>query len=345
MPDLINYFLCGNAVCERTIACTTQMLEPVSRSWNQRVLEAYQIPETLFAPLTDSGTVIGEYTGKGTKPVKVIAVAGHDTQSAGAAMTEDPDSTAFLNIGTWSLLGVERKQPILTDLGFELGISNEQGPYQDIQCIMNIVGTWLLQECRREWTAEGRKVSYDELEQQAALCDPFQRFIAPNSPDFALPGHMPEKIQAFCRKMGQRAPESAGEVVRCIYESLAFKYRRELEKLEQGIAEEAERRPHGPKNFGRIEKLQILGGGAQSEMLCQMTADICRKQVIAGPVEATALGNLVIQLKALGEIADEETARETIRQAETTITYIPNDEVEERQAIENAYQRFKEIDN
>lgn len=197
MPDLINYFLCGNTVCERTIACTTQMLEPVSRSWNQRVLEAYQIPEVLFAPLTDSGTVIGEYTGKGTKPVKVIAVAGHDTQSAGAAMTEDPDSTAFQNIGTWSLLGVERKQPILTDLGFELGISNEQGPYQDIQCIMNIVGMWLLQECRREWTAEGRMASYNELERQAALCDPFQCFIAPNSPDFALPGHMPEKIQGF----------------------------------------------------------------------------------------------------------------------------------------------------
>ena len=345
MPDLINYFLCGNAVCERTIACTTQMLEPVSRSWNQRVLEAYQIPETLFAPLTDSGTVIGEYTGKGTKPVKVIAVAGHDTQSAGAAMTEDPDSTAFLNIGTWSLLGVERKQPILTDLGFELGISNEQGPYRDIQCIMNIVGTWLLQECRREWTAEGRMASYNELERQAALCDPFQCFIAPNSPDFALPGHMPEKIQAFCRKTGQRAPESAGEVVRCIYESLALKYRRELEKLEQGMAEEEEKRPHAQKSAGRIEKLQILGGGAQSEMLCQMTADICRKQVIAGPVEATALGNLVIQLKALGEIADEEAARETIRRAETTTTFIPNDEIEVRKAIENAYQRFKEIDN
>lgn len=293
MPDLINYFLCGNAVCERTIACTTPKLEPVSRSWNQRVLEAYQIPETLFAPLTDSGTVIGEYTGKGTKPVKVIAVAGHDTQSAGAAMTEDPDSTAFLNIGTWSLLGVERKQPILTDLGFELGISNEQGPYQDIQCIMNIVGTWLLQECRREWTAEGRKVSYDELEQQAALCDPFQRFIAPNSPDFALPGHMPEKIQAFCRKMGQRAPESAGEVVRCIYESLAFKYRRELEKLEQGMAEEEEKRPYGSKSVGRIEKLQILGGGAQSEMLCQMTADICRKQVIAGQKQRPLMSQMM----------------------------------------------------
>ena len=345
MPDLINYFLCGNTVCERTIACTTQMLEPVSRSWNQRVLEAYQIPETLFAPLTDSGTVIGEYTGKGTKPVKVIAVAGHDTQSAGAAMTEDPDSTAFLNIGTWSLLGVERKQPILTDLGFELGISNEQGPYRDIQCIMNIVGTLLLQECRREWTAEGRMASYNELERQAALCDPFQCFIAPNSPDFAFPGHMPEKIQAFCRKTGQRAPESAGEVVRCIYESLALKYRRELEKLEQGMAEEEEKRPHAQKSAGRIEKLQILGGGAQSEMLCQMTADICRKQVIAGPVEATALGNLVIQLKALEEIADEETARETIRRAETTTTFIPNDEIEVRKAIENAYQRFKEIDN
>ena len=306
IPDLVSYFLCGNAVCERTIASTTQMLDSNSGVWSQEILDAFQIPQQIFGKMVDTGTVVGEYKG-----IKVIAVAGHDTQSAGAAMTEDVGTTAFLNIGTWSLLGIENEKAILSDEGYELGISNEQGPYGGIQCIMNITGMWLLQECCRTWEEEGICYTYDKLEKLAEQAGATNSFLDPNAADFAQPGDMPEKIRTFCRKTGQRVPETVGEIVRCIYESLAFTYSKELKKLEQGSGR-------------RIWKLQILGGGARSEMLCQMTADYCGRPVTAGPVEATALGNLVIQLRVLGEINSSEAAREVIRKSVNFCRYIPN---------------------
>ena len=285
----------------RRLKCWSQK----SRRWCHKIFERFQIPEEMFAPLTDTGTVIGEYQG-----IKVIAVAGHDTQSAGAAMTENPKDTAFLNIGTWSLLGVEREKAILSEEGYELGISNEQGPYGGIHCIMNITGTWLLQECRRSWEQDGKDYSYNGLERLAEEAGPVKGLFDPNAEDFSMAGDMPEKIRSYCKKTGQKVPETVGEIVRCIYESLAWKYSIELKKLEQGIGK-------------KIEKIQILGGGARSEMLCQMTADRCGREVTAGPVEATALGNLVIQLRALGEITDTETARIVIRGTEEFKRYIP----------------------
>lgn len=305
IPDLVSYLLCRNAVCERTIASTTQMLDPDSGMWSQEILDEFQIPRQIFGTMIDTGTIIGEYKG-----VKVIAVAGHDTQSAGAAMTEDVGTTAFLNIGTWSLLGIENEKAILSDEGYKLGISNEQGPYGGIHCIMNITGMWLLQECRRTWEEEGILYSYDELEKLAEQAESFGIFLDLNMADFAQPGNMPEKIRTFCRRTGQRIPETVGEIVRCIYESLASTYSKELKKLEQGSGR-------------RIEKLQILGGGARSEMLCQMTADYCGRPVTAGPVEATALGNLIIQLKALGEIADASDARRILQNGESFRYYVP----------------------
>lgn len=305
IPDLVSYFLCGHAVCERTIASTTQMLEPESRRWCSELLERFRIPGEIFAPLTATGTLIGEYQG-----IKVIAVAGHDTQSAGAAMTEDPENTAFLNIGTWSLLEIEREKAILSEEGYELGISNEQGPYGGIHCIMNMTGTWLLQECRASWEREGKRFSYDELERLAGEAGPCECCFDPNAEDFSLAGNMPEKIREYYRRRGQKEPETVGQIVRCIYESLALKYCEELEKLEKGSGR-------------KIKKIQILGGGAKSEMLCQLTADRCGREVTAGPVEATALGNLMIQLMALGEIRDSVTARKVLRRSIEFCRYIP----------------------
>lgn len=305
IPDLISYLLSGHARCERTIASTTQMLEPESRRWCQEILERFQIPEEMFAPLTDTGTVLGEYQGR-----KIIAVAGHDTQSAGVAMTEDPGNTAFLNIGTWSLLGIEREKAILSEEGYKLGISNEQGPYGGIHCIMNMTGTWLVQECQAAWALEGNIYSYDELEKLAKEAGPCKEFLDPNAEEFSSAGNMPGKISAYFRKAGQKEPETVGEIIRCIYESLARKYDQELKKLEKGSGM-------------KIKKIQILGGGARSELLCQMTADYCRREVTAGPVEATALGNLIIQLCALGEIKDAEEARELIRGSEEFRYYTP----------------------
>ena len=291
IPDLCTYQLTGKAVCERTIASTTQMLDPMTRTWSQKVLNTFQIPSNLFAPLVDSGTIVGEYQG-----AKVIAVAGHDTQSAGAAFTSDSKYAVFLNIGTWSLMGIDREKPVLSDEGYQLGISNEQNAYGNIQCIMNMAGMWLLQEVRREWKEKGMFYTFDELEGLAEKIRPNRYLIDPNSDDFIVPGNMQEKIQQFCKNSGQKVPETPGEITRCIYDSLVWNYRWNLERMEKAIGY-------------KIEEIHILGGGAKSRMLCQMTSDICRRSVVAGPVEATALGNILLQLKALGEVTELELGR------------------------------------
>lgn len=305
MPDLFNYYLTGKQVCERTIASTTQMLNAGKLQWNTEILEVLGLSEDIFAPLTNSGTVIGEYEGN-----KIVAVAGHDTQSAGAAMTCGSDRSIFLNVGTWSLMGMDRREPLLTKEAYDLGISNEQSAFGESQYIMNMAGMWLLQECRTQWQKEGDAYSYEELETLAEKAKKNRYFIDPNADVFTLPGDMPKRIREYCSGKGQGEPQTAGEIVRCIYDSLTCKYRQELERLERGIGE-------------KIEEIQILGGGAKSEMFCQLTADSTGRVVTAGPVEATALGNMVLQLTALGEITSREEGKKLIRKAERFHRYYP----------------------
>ena len=305
MPDLFAHALCGSDCCETTIASTSQMLNPKTAGWNQEILDTFSIPETLFAPLVKSGSIVGEYQG-----AKVIAVAGHDTQCASAAMPAPEKGAAFLSCGTWSLLGCELEEPVLTEESRKLALSNELGANGKINYLKNIIGLWLIQESRRQWRREGCDYSYAQLEQLALEAEPFRSFIDPDAPEFTPPGDLPGRVRDFCKRTGQPVPETVGQVMRCIYESLALKYRYALEQLSQVTS----------KPFSA---LHILGGGTKDGLLCRMTADCAGIPVIAGPVEATALGNILIQLVALGEIPDLEEGRALIARTETVKHFAP----------------------
>ncbi len=280
MPDLFAHALCGADACETTIASTSQMLDARTGAWSRSVLDAFGIPETLFAPLVKSGTVVGEYRG-----AKVVAAAGHDTQCAVAALPAPDRDAAFLSCGTWSLLGCELDAPVLTDESRKLELSNERGANGKVNYLKNIIGLWLIQESRRQWRREGQEYSYAELEQLALAAEPLRSFIDPDAPEFTPLGDIPGRVRAFCRRNGQPVPESVGAVMRCIYESLALKYRFALDQLSEATGK-------------RFSALHILGGGTKDGLLCRMTADCSGLPVLAGPVEATALGNIVLQLIA-----------------------------------------------
>ena len=321
MPDLFAYLLCGSAVCEKTIASTSQMLSPVTQDWSDEVLEKFNIDRSLFAPLTDSATVCGEYNG-----IKVISVAGHDTQCAVAAMPTDSENAAFLSCGTWSLIGCENDEPILSEKSCALELSNELGADGRINYLKNISGLWLIQETRRDLARKGEKYSYNELEQLARAAQPFKCFIDPDAPSLSAHGDLPNKIREYCRATNQPVPETVGEIVRCIYESLALKYRLALEQLEECTGR-------------KFEVLHLLGGGTKDGFLCQMTADSINIPVVAGPVEATALGNIILQLVALGDIPDIASGRQLIAKSEKLVDYVPN-RTEDR---DSAYKNFKRI--
>ncbi|MEG0616274.1 MAG: rhamnulokinase family protein [Oscillospiraceae bacterium] len=321
IPDLLAYLLCGKAVCEMSIASTSQMLNPITELWSKPVLNAFNIPESLFAPLVKSGTVIGEYNG-----AKVISVAGHDTQCAVAAIPTKNSNAAFLSCGTWSLLGTELDCPILTEFSKLQELSNEIGANGKINYLKNIIGLWLIQESRREYKRQGTDYSYAELERLALATSPFKCFIDPCAPEFVSPSNIPQRIQEYCRKTHQYVPQSVGEIMRCIYESLAFKYRFTIAQLMSSTQKE-------------FTTLHILGGGAKDRLLCQMTANSINMPVIAGPIEATALGNIIIQLKALGAISDIDEGRNILANTENLTTYTPSD----AQVWDAAYKIYKEM--
>ncbi len=303
MPDLFAYMLCGNAVCEQTIASTSQILNSENASYDDDVLNIFGIKKELLAPLTKSGTVIGEY-----KNAKVIAVAGHDTQSAVVAMPSVKDDVAFLSCGTWSLLGTELAKPILTEKSMGHGFSNEIGADGKINYLTNITGLWLIQECRRHWKKEGNEYSYAELEQMACDCTSPVSIIDVGAPIFSQPNNMPQKIANYCAENDQPIPKTVGEFCKCIYHSLAQKYADKLRELSKITS----------KNF---KALHILGGGTQAKLLCKLTADYCKIPVYAGPVEATALGNIIMQLIAIEEIKDIEDGRKIIIENENILKY------------------------
>ncbi len=321
MPDLFSYLLCGNPVCEKTIASTSQLLNPKTGDFCSEVLNAFGINGGVFAPLTESASVIGEYNG-----IKVVAVAGHDTQCAVAAMPGVSENAAFLSCGTWSLIGCELDEPVLTEQSNSLELSNELGANGKINYLKNISGLWLIQETKRDYKNRGESYTYNELEQLARQSRPFKCFIDPDSPSLSAHGNLPDKIRAYCKDTKQYVPETVGEIVRCIYESLALKYRLALEQISLCTGKE-------------FEALHLLGGGTKDGFLCQMTADSLNIPVIAGPVEATALGNIMLQLIALGELDSVESGRKLIADSEELKEYLPNRSEE----WDKAYQKFKKI--
>ena len=322
MPDLFAYSLCGAKTVEQTIASTSQMLDLKNVKWQNEVFKVTGMNEKLLPTIVKSATVAGEYKG-----IKVIKVAGHDTQCAVAAMpASENESPAFLSCGTWSLIGCENDEPILSEKSMNDELSNELGANGKINYLKNISGLWLIQEIRRNFKSEGKEYSYNDMEQLARKEDAFKFFIDPDDDSFATPGNMPQKICAFCEKTGQGKPESDGAMIRCIYESLAMKYRFAVNQISENTG-------------NKFDVLHLLGGGTKDTFLCQMTADSLNMSVVAGPTEATALGNIILQLIALGDIKDVNEGRELIKSSEKLTTYKP----ENAQAFECAYNNFVKI--
>ncbi len=332
MPSLFTYFFSGRKVNEFTHVTTSQMYDPRAGTWACKLLKQLEIPtEILKAEIVPPGTIIGdllpdiaEYAGIGTVPV--IASATHDTASAVAAVPAEGEDWAYLSSGTWSLLGLEVPEPIINEDSLRYNLTNEGGVGGTYRFLKNIAGLWLIQECKRIWERGGETLSYTELTQLAEAARPFSAVVDPNDALFFNLPDMPEAIVQFCQESGQQPPETRGEFIRCSLESVALKYRNVLEKMEnlQGKA---------------VEVLHIVGGGVQNPLLCQFTANATGKPVVAGPVEATAIGNIMMQAIATGDISTIAEGRELVKHSFEMVTYEPRD----TEQWEEVYQRFREL--
>lgn len=316
IPDLFAYFLTGVKKGERTNASTTNMLNPVTREWDVELLEKLGIPSRILPPLIDAGTVYGNLRPElckelGLPAVPVIAVGTHDTASAVVAAPAEEADFVYISCGTWSLFGTESAVPVLTPESEAFNFTNEGGYAGTTRLLKNIMGLWLIQESRRQWKREGEDVSFNQLEQEALASEPFQCFVDVDAPDFEGPGDLPGNVREYCRRTGQHVPETRGEVMRCIYESLAMKYKYTFENLQKITGK-------------RYHTIHILGGGIKDGLLCRMTADACGVPVKAGPAEATVTGNALVQLIALGEIQDLPEARKVVRDSTPLKVYTPS---------------------
>lgn len=331
MPDLFSYFLTGNAVSEYSVATTSQMIDVNSGKWEKDLLRLAGVNEEKFAPIVESGTIVGQLRKEiceelGVESVPVIAVCGHDTQSAISAVPKAEGDIAFISCGTWSIFGTELDLPVVNDTTFEMSVTNEGGFDGAIGFVKNIAGLWLIQESRRQWKKEGMDYSFADLEKAALESESFKCFIDPDDPSFASPGNMPQRVKDYCKKTGQAVPETVGETMRCMYESLALKYRLVFEKIKRCVEKD-------------YDTVNMIGGGTKDTLLCKMTACACNVKVVTGPVEATALGNVCIQLIAGKTIENISQARKMIAQCENLKTYEPADTDE----WEKAYERFRKI--
>jgi len=331
IPDLFNYWLSGELTNEFTNATTTQCFDPRKRDWATPVLDAMEIPAHLFKPVTDPGTRIGtllpslaEETGAGAVPI--ILPACHDTGSAVVAVPAKNQDFAWLSSGTWSIMGAEVHEPSLSAKALEYNFTNEGGVFGTWRLSKNIMGLWLVQECRREWMRQGEEMSFDALTQLAAESEAFMSVVDPDVGEFIHPGDMPYRIQKFCADTNQRVPQTKGQIVRVVLESIALKYRLVLERLEELTGK-------------RFDPLHIIGGGTKNKLLNQFAADSTGRTVVAGPVEATAIGNILMQsigMKHLGSLVD---AREVVRASFEPEIYEPNRKAD----WDEAYARLQKV--
>jgi rhamnulokinase len=307
IPDLFNYWLTREARSEATIASTSQFFNPAYMTWATELLKRLLLPSEMLCTVVTPGTLLGPSVEPPHVPV--YAVAGHDTGSAVAAVPADNgDHWCYISSGTWSLMGLELDAPIINEQSLAANITNEVGVAGKIRFLKNIAGLWLVQECRRAWSAEGRDYSYDELTQMAAEARPFVATIDPDA--FLEPGDMPAKIAAHCRQTGQTPPQTHGEYVRCVLESLARRYREVLENLER-------------LSGRRIEVIHIVGGGSKNQLLNQLVADCTDRRVVAGPSEATAIGNILVQAMGAKELSGLSEIREVVRRSFAPVTVEP----------------------
>ena len=328
MPDALAYMLTGEKVCEYTISSTSQILDPRTKDFDKELLEAAGVDASVFSKPVFPGTVVGTLTDALAQysrlgKVNVVSVAGHDTASAVAAVPALDENFAYLSSGTWSLMGIESKEPVITPETYELNYTNEGGVEGTTRFLKNICGMWILEQCRKEWTLSGKDYSYPEIVEMAMSATPFKSFIQPDDPSFANPPSMLEAINAFCERNGQEKPENDALVIRLIFESLALRYRQVLEDLDR-IATHP------------IERLHIIGGGSKNRLLNQLTANAIGRKVIAGPSEATAIGNVMIQAMAAGVVSSLQEMRSIIHASVETEEFAPELVAE----WEEAYQKF-----
>lgn len=331
MPDLFNYLFTGVKKSEFTISTTSQIYNPLKQDWDAELLDALGLPKSIMQEIVQPGTVIGNLSEAVCQeiridPVPVIATASHDTGSAVAAVPAgNDDNWAYISSGTWSLMGVESADPIINDKTLEFNFTNEGGIEGTFRFLKNVAGLWLVQECRRIWAKE-KEYSFGALIEMAAEAAPFQAVIDPDHQDFLAPVDMPDAIRNYVKQTGQKIGDKPGDIIRVALESLALKYRFVLDQLKQVY----------PRN---IDRIHIIGGGTQNKLLCQFTADATGLPVIAGPVEATAIGNILTQALGLGHVTSHSEIRDIIRKSFLLENYTPQN----TEQWDKAYERFREI--
>jgi sugar (pentulose or hexulose) kinase len=315
IPDLLAYWLTGRKAVERTNASTTQLFNPVKGDWAWPVIEALGLPKRIFGEVINPGTVVGNLRPDLVEELGVsfpiIATASHDTASAVAGIPGDSDS-AFLSSGTWCIIGAELPKPILSDEARDAGFANEQGVEGTTRFLKNVSGLWLVQECRREWQAQGEEYSWQELADLAAAAESFTAFVDPDDEAFSSPGKMPEKIVRFCRESGQPVPTQKGTILRVATESIAMKHSIRLRQLRELTGM-------------NLPAIRMGGGGIRNQLLVQCLADACAVPVHTGPLEATACGNLITQMTATGDLASIAEGRELIAKSLPRETCAPRD--------------------
>jgi rhamnulokinase len=333
LPDLLSYMLCGAKTCEYTHASTTQMLSG-DGDWSREMSDAIGLKPSLLPSIQMSGEKKGDLYSfirqeAGIKePVPVYCVGSHDTASAVASVPAYTDSYAYISSGTWSLIGIEREKAVINDTVFKNSFSNEGTILGEVRMLRNIMGMWIIQNCKRQWDSQN-KLSWDDIVSAAKTATPFKSFIDVTAQEFYSAGDMIGKIQDYCEKSGQPVPQTVGQISRTVYESLAMCYKEafiDLEQLKQK----------------RIDVLHIVGGGSNNKLLNQMTANALSRPVVAGPSEATATGNLMVQLKASGEVKDINEMRQVIRNSFNVETYEPR-QIDEWEEQYLRYKRIKQI--
>ena len=333
VPDALSWMLTGQEVCEYTIASTSQLLDPCTKELDERLLSSLGLSRSMFGKMVHPGSVIGMLTDEvqqltGLGPIPVVAVAGHDTASAVAAVPARNEQFAYLSSGTWSLMGIETKDAVISDLSYERNFTNEGGVEGTTRFLKNICGMWLYERCRLEWPEEVRKLSHPELQGQAMTVEPFRSIINPDDPAFAAPTSMIGAIQQYCRNTHQPVPETPAEICRCIFDSLALRYRQVFQWLQDF-------------SKSQINVLHVIGGGSLNKYLNQFTANSLGITVLAGPQDGTAIGNIMLQAKASGLVSDIWAMRRIIADSIEMVRYEPQDS----EPWAKAFDRFLEIVN
>ena len=331
IPDLMNYWLTGEKACEYTNATTTQLLDLEEGGWARDLFEGMDLPSRILAPVVPPATELGPLLPEVAEEVgagpPVFAIASHDTASAVVAVPAEGENFAYISSGTWSLVGVEIPEPVVTQEAMEANFTNEGGFGGRTRLLKNVMGLWILQECRKQWAREGNDLSYEELAHLAEDASPAGSLVDPDHPTFLSPGDMPSRIRSFCEETGQDPPEEPASVARCVFESLALKYRYAIEQARSLT--------------GRtVETVNVVGGGSQNDLLCQLTADAARLPVVAGPVEATAIGNVMVQAFAQDRVGSLEEIRAVVRDSFQASTYEPGGDPEEWSGL---YERFSRL--